>query len=231
MEPVADQPEVRHARIADLLPLSWNISVALSKGKGLRASWWKRLQAVMVLPILILLFLMYIPAGDVFTSPSRDAVIFLTEARNAKRTLRRFGSIIGVSIAALCAFVVWLFSLTVLPDAVEPWIGLLGLLWPLTGLGLLAASTAGSLSAVTEVLRPRPREPYWMAQALASKPGAQMSGFEFAKAAIETFVPVGVPLVAIAATEKTAAIYERYGFVRQKPGRLTLVRRTHTLHF
>jgi hypothetical protein len=216
MEPVADQSEVRHAHIADLLPLSWNISVVLSKGKGLRVSWWKRLQAVMVLPILILLFLMYIPAGDVFTSPSRDAVIFLTEAKNAKKTLRRLGSIIGVSIAALCAFVIWLFSLTVLPDAVEPWIGLLGLLWPLTGLGLLTVSTAGSLSAVTEVvLRLRPREPYWMTQALASKPGAQMSGLEFAKAAIETFVPVGVPLVAIAATEKTAAIYERYGFVRQ----------------
>lgn len=112
MEPGAGQSEVRHAHITDLLPLSWYISVALSKGKGLRASWWKSLQAVMVLPILILLFLMYIPAGDVFTSPSRDAVIFLTEAKNAKKSLRRFGSIIGVSIAALCAFVIWLFSLT-----------------------------------------------------------------------------------------------------------------------
>lgn len=69
-----------------------------------------------------------------------------------------------------------------------------------------------------------------MAQALASKPGARMSGLEFAKVAIETFVPVGVPLLAIADSEKTAAIYERYGFVRQQPGRLTLVRRTHALH-
>lgn len=63
-----------------------------------------------------------------------------------------------------------------------------------------------------------------MAQALASAPDGQWRGLEFAKAAIESFVPVGVPVVATAGSEKAAVIYERFGFVRQKPGSLNLTR-------
>lgn len=227
MEPVAgDQPRVKHAHLVDLLPLSWNTALALSRGKGPRTQWRQRSQAVMMLPIFVLLFLMYMPAGDVITTPSRDAVILLTEARNTKKTLKRAGSIVIVFFGALLAFVICLFALMGLGDSVEPWVGLLLPLWFVIGLLLVASSIGGggSVSALVEALTTRPRGSYWVAQALASAPGAQWRGLDFAKTAIETFVPVGTPVVATAASDKTAVIYERFGFVRQKPGSLNLTR-------
>ncbi|MDF9278845.1 hypothetical protein P4U43_13725 [Arthrobacter sp. EH-1B-1] len=160
------------------------------------------------------------------TTPSRDAVILLTEARNTKKTLQRVGSIVIVFFGALFAFVIWLFSLTGLNDSVEPWVGLLWPLWFVIGLLLIASSIGGggSASVLLEALATRPRGSYWVAQALASTPGAQWRGLDFAKAAIEAFVPVGIPVVATAASEKIAVIYERFGFVRRKPGSLNLTR-------
>ena len=227
MDPVVGgQPRVKRAHLVDLRPLSWNTALALSRGKGPRTRWRKHLQTVMMLPIFVLLFLMYIPAGDVITTPSRDAVILLTEARNTKKTLRRVGSIVLVFFGALFAFVIWLFALMGLDDSVEPWVGLLWPLWVMIGLLLIVSSTGGggNVSGLVEALATRPRGSYWVAQALASAPGSQWSGLEFAKAAIETFVPVGTPVVATAGSEKTAVIYERFGFIRQKPGSLNLTR-------
>ncbi|WP_299169743.1 hypothetical protein [uncultured Arthrobacter sp.] len=227
IEPVAGgQPRVKRAHLVDLLPLSWNTALAFSRGKGSRTYWRKRAQAVLMVPIFVLLFLMYMPAGDVITTPSRDAVILLTEARNTKKTLQRVGSMAIVFFGALFAFVIWLFALMGLGDSVEPWVGLLWPAWFVIGLLLVASSIGGggSVSVLVEALATRPRGSYWVAQALASAPGAQCRGLDFAKAAIETFVPVETPVVATAASEKTAVIYERFGFVRQKPGSLNLTR-------
>lgn len=232
MEPLASgQIEVQRARIVDLLPLSWNTSLTLSRGKSPRNAWQKRLQAAITLPILVLLFLMYMPSGDVITSSSRDAVILLTEARSTKKTLQRFGSMVLVFLASLFAFMIWLLSLTLLGDTIGPWVGLLPPLWLVVGLVLLATSTGGSISALSQALiMVRPPEPYWVAQALASAPGARMSGLEFARTAIEDFVPAGVPVVVTAASERIAVVYERFGFVRQKPGGLNLIGRSPAHH-
>ncbi|WP_146067495.1 hypothetical protein [Arthrobacter sp. SX1312] len=177
-----------------------------------------------MLPILVLLFLMYIPAGDVITTPSRDAVIFLTEARNPRKAVQRAGSLVLVFLGSLVAFVLWLFAVMGLDDSVPPWVAVLWPLWFAVGLVCLAPSAGGSLSSVIEAVMTRPRGPYWVAQALASAPGARWRGLDFAKAAIEAFIPVGAPVVATAASEKIAVIYERFGFVRHKPGSLNLTR-------
>lgn len=178
-----------------------------------------------MLPVFVLVFLMYIPAGDVITTPSRDAVIFLTEARNPKKALQRAGSMILVCLVSVGAFVLWLFALTGVGNSVRPWVAVLWPLWCVTGLLCLAPSAGGSFSSVIEALMTRPRGRYWVAQALASAPGAQWRGLDFAQAAVEAFVPVGAPVVATAASEKIAVIYERFGFVRHKPGSLNLTRR------
>ncbi|MHA7284597.1 hypothetical protein [Arthrobacter sp. TMS2-4] len=219
------QPRVRRARLGDLFALSWNTSLALSRGKGARVRWWQWCRAVLMLPILVLLFLMYIPAGDVITTPSRDAVLFLTEARNTRKALQRAGSMILVCLISLVAFVLWLVALTGVGDAVQPWVAVLWPLWCVAGLLCLAPSTGGSFSSMIEALTTRPRGPYWVAQALASAPGAQWRGLDFAQAAVEAFVPVGAPVVATAASEKIAVVYERFGFVRHKPGSLNLTGR------
>lgn len=226
MDPVVGaQPRVKRAHLVDIFPLSWNTAWALSRGKGSRTRWRKRLQAVAMVPVFVLLFLMYIPAGDVITTPSRDAVILLTEVRNAKKTFRRAGSIVIVSVGAFVGFVFWLVALMGLDDALEPWVGLLWPVWFAIGLILIVSATGGgSVSALVEALATRPRGTYWVAQALASAPDGQWRGLEFAKAAIESFVPAGAPVVATAGSEKTAVIYERFGFVRQKPGSLNLTR-------
>lgn len=225
------QLEVKHARIVDLLPLSWNTSLTLSRGKSPRDAWQKRLQATITLPILVLLFLMYMPSGDVITSRSREAVILLTEARSVKKTLQRFGSMVLVFLASLFLFIGWLFSLTLLGDTIGPWVGLLPPLWLMVGLLLLVTSGGGSFSAVGQALMlVRPPGTYWVAQALASAPGTQTSGLEFARAAIENFVPAGVPVVVTAASERLAVVYERFGFVRQKPRGLNLIGRSHAHH-
>ena len=136
-----------------------------------------------------------------------------------------------VFLAALCTFIAWLFFLTILDDAIEPWIELLIPLCFIAGLLLLGTSTGGSLSSLAAALSlVRPRRPYWVAQASASASEAQMSGLEFARTAIETFVPAGVPVVVTAASEKIAVLYERFGFVRQKPGSLNLIGKTPARH-
>lgn len=225
MEPVVGgQSSVKRAHVADLLPLSWNTALSLSRGRSPRTHWRKRSQAVLMLPVLVFVFLMYMPAGDVITTPTRDAVIFLTEARNVKKSMQRIGSIVLVFLGGLAAFVIWLFALTVLDDWAEPLVALLWPLWFLTGLVLLAPLTGSSMSSLIEAMKMRPRGSYWIAQALASDPHAEWRGFEFAKAAVETFVPAGTPVLATAASQKTAEIYERFGFVRQKPGSLNLTR-------
>lgn len=225
MEPViGGQPSVKQARIADLLPLSWNTALSLSRGRSPRTHWRKRSQAALMMPVLIFVFLMYIPAGDVITTPGRDAVILLTEARNPKKSLQRAASVVAVFLGGLVAFVIWLVALTSLDDSVEPLVALLWPLWFLIGLVLLGPLTGDRLSSLIEALKMRPQGSYWIAQALASDPGAQWRGLEFAKAAIETFVPDGTPILATAATHRIAELYERFGFVRHKPGSLNLIR-------
>lgn len=149
MDPVVGgQPRVKRAHLVDLFPLSWNTALALSRGKGSRTHLPKRLRAVAMVPVFVLLFLMYIPAGDVITTPSRDAVILLTEVRNAKKSFRRAGSIAMVSLGAFVGFVFWLVALMGLDDALEPWVGLLWPAWFTIGLILIVSTTGGgSVSA------------------------------------------------------------------------------------
>ncbi|MHA7277943.1 hypothetical protein ACX80O_15720 [Arthrobacter sp. Hz1] len=218
-----DQLIVRRAAIADLFPLSWNISLALARGRSPKAMRGKRVRAVLMMPVMVLLFLVYLPAGDVITTPGRDAVIFLTEARNPVKTLRRATAIAAVFLGIIGGLFLWLIVLTGLDDAVQPWVGLLIPLWLIIGLVLVASSTGGSLSAAVEAMLSRPAGPYWVAQALASASGTDRDGLVFAKAAIERFVPSGTPILVTAASEKITVIYERFGFTRQKPGSLNLI--------
>lgn len=116
-----------------------------------------------MMPIMVALFLIYLPAGDVITTPVRDAVIFLTEARNPAKTLRRAAAIVVVFVGALCALFLWFVALSALDDGLQPWFALLVPLWPLIGMVLVASSTGGSVSAAVEALMSRPAGPYWVA--------------------------------------------------------------------